>query len=68
MRKWRGLMPIERVNLKNRTSVPMQPEIGLFPGEGVLVQPTGAGKECLAQKRREDMVEALQKLSSEPRS
>ncbi|MNL83194.1 hypothetical protein D3C87_2107700 [compost metagenome] len=60
-------MIIKQVNLKNWASVPGQLETGLKVDEISLRVPTGAGKECVAQKRREELAEALRELSSAPR-
>ncbi|MCV9964479.1 hypothetical protein OIU34_21550 [Pararhizobium sp. BT-229] len=60
-------MIIKQVNLKNWASVPGQLETGLEPDERGFRLPTGAGKECVAQKRREELAEAVRELSSTPR-
>lgn len=59
-------MIIKQVNLKNWASVLGQLETGLPTQSGVGV-PTGAGKECVAQKRSDELSEAVRKLTSEPR-
>lgn len=58
-------MAIKQVNFKNWASVPGQLDIDLNANES-LGRPTGAGKECLAQKRREELDEAVREISSEP--
>ncbi|MDW9481952.1 hypothetical protein GOB57_25205 [Sinorhizobium meliloti] len=59
-------MAIKQVNFKNWASVPGQLDTKLNADESVLGRPTGAGKECLAQKRREEIAEVVRGISSEP--
>lgn len=58
---------IKQVNFKNWASAPGQLDTGLTPDESGPGRPTGAGKESLAQKRREELTDAVRELSSEPR-
>jgi hypothetical protein len=57
---------IQQVKLKNWFSSSDQLDAGLNPLDGATFRPTGAGKECVAQKHREELAETVRKISSEP--
>lgn len=57
-------MIIKQVNIKNWHSVPPQADTNLNLGES-LGQPTGAGKESLAQKHRKELAGAALEILSE---
>lgn len=61
------IVTIKQVNFKNWASVSGQLDTNLNSDERALGRPTGAGKECLAQKRRDEIAEAVREISSEQR-
>ncbi|MCS4088793.1 hypothetical protein [Rhizobium sp. BK176] len=55
---------MKQMNLRNWTSVP--PGDLDLNGNAADLHPTGEGKECVAQKRRDGLEKAVRKISFEP--